>query len=336
MSSRLFAALLVLVSVASLIEANSHRRHEKANRNRPKLRFAAEDSGRGIEEMTRTESRYLRQTCVKRPDENHEYVKTYPRNWEFPGFESTLPQAWDWRNVNGINYAGPSRNQHIPVYCGSCWVFGGVGMLSDRFNVARRNRWPPTFLSPQEIIDCGGKGNCQGGSVVDVFEHAKTEGLVHEDCNVYRANNGNCTEFSRCGSCWPDHCFAIQNYTRYYVKDYGQVSGRENMMSEIHFRGPIACTISATLKFELNYTGGVYAEKSNAEMNHIVSVAGWGVEEGTGIEYWIVRNSWGEPWGEYGWFRVVTSKYKNGTGDQYNMRIEEDCFYADPDITNLD
>lgn len=40
--------------------------------------------------------------------------------------------------------------------------------------------------------------------------------------------------------------------------------------------------------------------------------------------------------GEKGWFRVVTSKYKNDTGNEYNMRIEEDCYYADPDISNLD
>uniref|UniRef100_A0A1I7XYW2 Pept_C1 domain-containing protein n=1 Tax=Steinernema glaseri TaxID=37863 RepID=A0A1I7XYW2_9BILA len=40
-----------------------------------------------------------------------------------------------------------------------------------------------------EIIDCNGKGSCQGGDVADVYEHAKKEGLVDEGCNNYKAIN---------------------------------------------------------------------------------------------------------------------------------------------------
>ena len=34
--------------------------------------------------------------------------------------------------------------------------------------------------------------------------------------------------------------------------------------------------------------------------------------------------------GESGWFQIVTSKYKGGEGDKYNLGIESMCGYADP------
>jgi cathepsin X len=113
---------------------------------------------------------------------------------------------------------------------------------------------------------------------------------------VLTASALECDQFNRCGSCWPDSCFAVQNYTRYFVKDYGQVSGRENIMAEIHFRGPIACSIGKTQNFQGRPRRIDDIITVFVQMNHIVSVTGWGVEESTGIEYWIVRNSWGEPW----------------------------------------
>uniref|UniRef100_A0A0N5AS62 cathepsin X n=1 Tax=Syphacia muris TaxID=451379 RepID=A0A0N5AS62_9BILA len=275
----------------------------------------------------------LRGSCLKTTGKVYEY-RSHSRRWQLDGTVNNLPKSWDWRNVSGINYCSPTRNQHIPVYCGSCWVFGSLGALNDRFNIARKGRWPMTLLSPQEMIDCGGQGNCQGGDPGSVYEYGHDHGLVEEGCNNYKAVNGECNPFHRCGTCWQDSCFAIRNYTRYYVNDYGQLSGRENMMKEIQEYGPIACSIGATRKFDMTYSGGIYAEKSS--MNHIVSVSGWNVDAKTGTEYWIVRNSWGESWGEKGWFRIVTSLYNNGTGNNYNLGIENACYFADPEISNLD
>ena len=89
--------------------------------------------------------------------------------------------------------------------------------------------------------------------------------------------------------------------------------------------GPISCGVDATSKME-SYTGGIYSEEGAHSIDHIISIVGWGVAD-TGDEYWLMRNSWGEPWGEKGFMRIVTSK-NTGPAGTANNAIERECAYG--------
>ncbi|XP_032113045.1 cathepsin Z isoform X2 [Sapajus apella] len=189
---------------------------------------------------------------------------------------------------------------------------------------------PHEYLSPEDLPKSWDWRNVGGVNYASItrnqhipqycgscWAHASTSAMAE------------CDKFNQCGTCNEfKECHAIRNYTLWRVGDYGSVSGREKMMTEIYANGPISCGVMATERLA-NYTGGVYAEyQGTTFINHVVSVAGWGVSDGT--EYWIVRNSWGEPWGERGWLRIVTSTYKDGKGTSYNLGIEKYCTFGDP------
>jgi len=257
-----------------------------------------------------------------KPHERTEHV-TEPRPHELIQ-ESDLPDNWDWRNVKGVNYVTPPRNQHIPQYCGACWAFSSSSSLSDRIKIKRKAKWPDVALSPQMLVNCG-PGSCKGGNSHMVYAWLNTKGgVTDETCQPYQAKSKKCNAMNICRDCkHSGGCYAVKNPSKYKVSQYGFVKGEKNMMAEIKSRGPISCRQAVTKAF-FAYKGGIFKDTSGDTFpRHATSVTGWG-KSASGQKYWIVRNSWGTYWGENGYFKIA-----KGVN---NLGIESECSWGVPTI----
>ena len=78
----------------------------------------------------------------------------------------SIPEQFDWRNVNGKNYVSPVRNQ---ATCGSCYAFGTLAMFEARVRILTNNTWTPVF-STQDIVSCSEYSQgCEGGESYYLF-----------------------------------------------------------------------------------------------------------------------------------------------------------------------
>eukprot|EP00455_Lapot_gusevi_P042960 TRINITY_DN5170_c0_g1_i2.p1 TRINITY_DN5170_c0_g1~~TRINITY_DN5170_c0_g1_i2.p1 ORF type:complete len:601 (+),score=211.68 TRINITY_DN5170_c0_g1_i2:77-1879(+) len=247
---------------------------------------------------------------------------------------SSLPDNWDWRDINGKSFVTVLRNQHVPHYCGACWAFASTSALSDRIKIARQAAWPDVNLAPQHILNCDlntGDEGCHGGDPASAYAFMAKKGVVEETCAPYTATGHDtgdtCTPIDVCKNCNPDSgCFAQPTYPIHYVGEYGNLKGEDAILQELYTRGPVVCNIAVTDAF-VSYSGGIFNDTTGkTEMDHSISLVGYGVENG--VKYWIGRNSWGTYWGEGGWFRLV-----RGTN---NLGVEQYCQWATPKMSTYE
>ena len=239
--------------------------------------------------------------------------------------EDELPSAFTWGDVDGVNYLTHSLNQHLPQYCGSCWAHGAMSALADRIKIARNAEGEDINLSIQNVLNCGGDiaGSCHGGSTTRApIEFVKEQGFIPFDtCQPYIACSEESTEgfcphvdttcsaANTCRTCdtfagMGGACSEIDFFPNATVAEYGEIDDGDihKIMAEIYARGPVAAVINA--EPIVAYKGGIFDDVSaSTETNHIVSIVGWD-NSSTDNPHWIIRNSWGQYWGEMGYVRV--------------------------------
>jgi len=72
--------------------------------------------------------------------------------------------------------------------------------------------------------------------------------------------------------------------------------------------GPVAIAIEADQAAFQLYTGGVITKNCGTNLDHGVLLVGYGTDNSTNTDYWLVKNSWGPKWGEKGFVRIIRDK----------------------------
>jgi len=130
---------------------------------------------------------------------------------------------------------------------------------------------------------------CDGGWYFWSYEWLQTHYTMKESDYPYTGKDGNC------------HYEESKGVTK--VSTYGQTKGRSENLARLQ-QQPVNVAIAANNNIIFGYESGIITvdQPCPTELDHAIVAVGWGVEKG--IEYYIVRNSWGTGWGEDGYVRI--------------------------------
>lgn len=225
-------------------------------------------------------------------------------NNQSTGLKTLFAKNLDWRAIGGVP---PVRDQ---ASCGSCWAFGTASVIEARLNAMHNSKhYKKHFLmSEQSIIDCIWQFNepalkgCNGGYADMTMERIIEDYngvLPYLEDNPYYSQPRKCNETA-----------FTKGFGKHKLNSFSKTA--PNSIGELKYallNGPVTVAIAVTEKMVF-YAGGVFNDplcsNKHEDLGHQVVVTGWGFDESSQQEYWIVRNSWSNAWGIDGYIYIAT------------------------------
>ncbi|XP_046455088.1 zingipain-2-like [Daphnia pulex] len=197
-----------------------------------------------------------------------------------------LPTTVDYRTNSCMP---PVRNQGG---CGSCWAHSATAVVE--FGKCKKYGGSARDLSEQQLVDCSRDNGCSGGWEHEAWQYlASNGGQMTESSYPYTAVVGTChlnTSVVAIGA---------QVSSSSPVEWVGTISGMKTVLAS----GRILSIYMQLPSSFFNYKSGVFNDASCVENNaHAMNVVGYGTLNG--VDYWVVRNSWGSGWGAAGYILV--------------------------------
>ncbi|XP_049387834.1 cysteine proteinase RD21A-like [Solanum stenotomum] len=147
-------------------------------------------------------------------------------------------------------------------------------------------------LSEQELVDCDTMYNdgCNGGLMDYAFQFIISNGGIDTESHYpYKGIDHKCD-------------LVRKNAKVVSIDDYEDVPANEKALEKAVAHQPISVAIEASGRAFQLYSSGIFTGKCGTQLDHGVVVVGYGTENG--VDYWIVRNSWGTNWGEDGYIKM--------------------------------
>ena len=209
--------------------------------------------------------------------------------WYSNRLKSTpIPSSFDWRQHHYVT--SPRRQGR----CGGCYAFAAVEHLEFWY---KKKTGKLKKLSVQQAMDCSApeSDGCDGGLMEDVYYHSYWNPIGPATFDEWTGKDGQCK--------------VRRSHPHVRVHSYESMSSENNDPVEAHLAhnvyhyGPIPIAIDASSNVFENYHSGIVKEEHcGTEVDHAVLVVGYTPT------YWIVKNSWGQSWGEDGYVRIERGK----------------------------
>ena len=238
----------------------------------------------------------------------------------FSSSSSDLPDAVDWVQEGKVTVV---KNQ---LFCGCCWSVAAAGAIESKYAIDNDVDYADTSIidtnfSFQQMISCNTlNSGCQGGNIVWALEYAhdnKFNGLAswvdfpYQDRTTVDAQTSvECNLDGFEPAYEPPEARMVLNQ-----KDKKLTfEERLQQMKKALVEQPVAIAMSAECDILSAYRGGVLTEdggcacsssssSSSNCLNHAVLMVGY--NDTHNPPYLLIKNSWGERYGEDGYFRVA-------------------------------